>query len=101
GGTYLDLVMALLASACAAARQGQRDEALAPLDEVTALLLPTDDRLTPAVVSLARARVLEALGSDTARSDLAAAESALAALGLDASGWDTAFRLATGVIIPA
>jgi hypothetical protein len=97
GGTCFDLVYALLAAAGAAARRGDHKAALAPLDEAAALLLPTDDRLTPAVTALARARVLQALGSDQAGTELTAATAGFADLGTDAAGWDTAFRLATGL----
>jgi ATP/maltotriose-dependent transcriptional regulator MalT len=98
GGTYLDLVLSLLASACAAARSGEAEAAVSALDEASALLDATDDRVTPAVVALARARVLEALADPGAEVALRAARRQLDALGLPATGWDVAFRDATGAV---
>jgi ATP/maltotriose-dependent transcriptional regulator MalT len=98
GGTYMDLVLSLLGSACAAARMGDDDVAAADLDEATALLHATDDRVTPAVVALARGRVLEALGDPAADAVLHAARRDLDALDLPATGWDVAFRHATGAV---
>jgi tetratricopeptide (TPR) repeat protein len=98
GGTYMDLVLSLLGAGCAAARVGEGGVAVAHLDEAAALLEATDDRVTPAVVALARGRVLEALGEPAADSTLAAARRDLDALGLPATGWDVAFRHATGAV---
>jgi class 3 adenylate cyclase/tetratricopeptide (TPR) repeat protein len=98
GGTYMDLVLSLLGAGCAAARVGEGDTAVANLDEAAALLDATDDRVTPAVVALARGRVLEALGDPRSDAALQAARRNLDALGLPAAGWDVAFRHATGAV---
>ena len=71
---------------------------MAALDEAAALLHATDDRVTPAVVALARGRVLEVLGDPSADAALGAAQRELDALGLPATGWDVAFRHATGAV---
>lgn len=96
-GTYLDRVTALLAVACAAACVGDVDAAVAALDRADSLVAGTDDRLTAAIVVLARARVLEALGDPTAESVLDTARAALLDVSAPADGWDTAFRLASGM----
>lgn len=96
GGTYLDRVTALLASACVAAASGAERTALANLDEADAILASTDDRLSAAVAGLARARVCEALGRTDAEALLADAKAALVEVGATGDGWDTTFRLATG-----
>jgi class 3 adenylate cyclase/tetratricopeptide (TPR) repeat protein len=101
GGTYMDLVLSLMGAACAAARSNEAGAAVAALDEAAALLDATDDRLTPAVVALARGHVLEALDDPTAHRALASARDQLDALGLPATGWDLAFRHATGAVTAA
>jgi hypothetical protein len=98
GGTYMDLVLSLMGSACAAARVPEADVAIAALDEAAALLHATDDRLTPAIVALARGHVLGALGDPGAEAALQAARRELDGLGLPAAGWDVAFRHATGAV---
>lgn len=96
--TYLDRVNALLGLACAEARDGNAGVALASLEEAMALVDATDDVLTGGVVALARARVLEAAGSDGgADVALADADERLARVGTEAAGWDALFRLACGV----
>jgi hypothetical protein len=97
----MDLVLSLLGAGCAAARSGDEEAALGALDEAAALLEATDDRVTPAVVALARGRVLEALGDPAADDALAAARRDLDALDLPAKGWDVAFRHATGAVAGA
>jgi hypothetical protein len=100
-GTYLDLVLSLLGAACAAARVPEPEAAIAALDEAAGLLAATDDRLTPAVVALARGRVLQALGDPEADVALATARKALDALEVPARGWDVAFQHATGAVAGA
>jgi hypothetical protein len=90
-----------MGAACAAARSNEAGAAVAALDEAAALLDATDDRLTPAVVALARGHVLEALDDPTAHRALASARDQLDALGLPATGWDLAFRHATGAVTAA
>ena len=94
-------MLSLVGAACAAARVPEAEAAITALDEATSLLEATDDRVTPAIVALARARVLEALGDPTAGAALVAARRSLDALDLPASGWDVAFRHATGAVAGA
>lgn len=95
--TYLDRVEALLGLACAEARDGRTAVALASLDEATAIADATDDLLTGGIIALARARVLEAAGSDGgADVALADADARLARVATDAAGWDELFRIAAG-----
>ena len=54
----------------------------------------TDDRLDAAVLALAEAEALTALDADGASVAVDIAESQLGELGLEASGWRTAFALA-------
>ena len=97
GGTYLDRTYAALASACAAAAEGRERAAFTALARADGLLEPTDDRLTRAIARLARGRVLEALGRTEAELTLDGARVALAEVGAGGEGWDTAFRLASGL----
>jgi tetratricopeptide (TPR) repeat protein len=98
GGTYLDLATALVAHACAAARDGDRDDAVRALDEASSLLEATDDVVTPGVVALARARVLGALADPAAEAALGEARRRFDAVGLPAKGWDVALLDATGAV---
>ncbi|HVM52719.1 MAG TPA: adenylate/guanylate cyclase domain-containing protein [Acidimicrobiales bacterium] len=101
GGTYLDHATALMAESCAAAAAGDVDGALAALDATDQRVSPTDDDLVKAIAQLARARVLAAIGSPGADEVLAVAGAALAALAVDAQGWDAVFLAATGPVRPA
>ena len=101
GGTYLDHAIARLAAACAAAAQDDAEGALAGLDAADQVVSPTDDQLAKAIAELARARVLQAIGSPAADDVLVVARAALAELDIAADGWDTVFRLATGVGVHA
>lgn len=94
GGSYLDHAMADLALACAHAAEGDAVAARAALASVDDRLSPTDDDLVKSIAQLARARVLEALGSDDASDALAVARAALAELSVDGAGWDTIFQRA-------
>jgi class 3 adenylate cyclase/tetratricopeptide (TPR) repeat protein len=101
GGSYLDHTLGHLAAACAHAADGKAEEALAALDAADRRVSTTDDELVKAVSQLARARVLQAIESPSADDVLSVARTALAELGIDAAGWDTVFRLATGATAPA
>jgi hypothetical protein len=76
--------------------EGDEDGALAALSAADERVGATDDRLAKAVVLLARARVLDALGSASADDVLVEARAALIELGVTGDGWDALFRLATG-----
>jgi tetratricopeptide (TPR) repeat protein len=94
--SYLDRVIAGVAEAAAAAREGDAQAATLAVDRATRLVETTQDRLSAAVVALARARVLEALGDRFAAGAEADARQRFEALGITAPGWDLALRLATG-----
>jgi tetratricopeptide (TPR) repeat protein len=95
GGSFLDHTLAHLAAACAAARLGDTDGSLAALDAADRVVSATDDELAKAIAQLARARVLQAIGSPAAADVLAVARTALADLSVDGAGWDAIFRAAT------
>lgn len=100
--TYLDRVHALVGLACAEARAGDAPAALSAVDEAAVIADATDDVLTRGIVALARARVLDAAGSDQgADVALADADALLTRVGSDAAGWDHLFRLAAGTSAPA
>jgi tetratricopeptide (TPR) repeat protein len=99
--SYLDRVLAGMAEAAAAAREGDGAAAVAAIDRTSRVVEVTQDRLSAAVVARARARVLEVLGDPFAAGAAVDADERFAALGLDAPGWDLAIRLATGLNVPA
>jgi class 3 adenylate cyclase/tetratricopeptide (TPR) repeat protein len=101
GGSYLDHTIARLALACVAANEHDEPAALAALSVAEGIVGGTDDAMTKAIVLLARARVLAALGHANADDVLDEAHYVLAELGTDAAGWDTVFRQATGAGTPA
>jgi len=96
GGVYTDRALALMVEACAAAHDGDAAAVRAAVDGMTRLVSATQDRVTAAVVALAGARALAAVGDPFARGAEADARRRLDTLGIDAIGWDRAFRLATG-----
>jgi phosphoglycerate dehydrogenase-like enzyme len=93
-GSYLDHLEAWMARALAAAQLG--DEALAREACATALAVAdgTESPLDQALARLAHAHVLDALDDPDAPAARAEARDRLDALGLAATGWETAFRLA-------
>lgn len=101
GGSYLDHTIAFIADACASAAAGDRDGALAALDAADQRVSPTDDELAKAIAQLARARVLQVLGSPSADDVLVVARAALAELSVGGEGWDTIFLAATGATATA
>jgi class 3 adenylate cyclase/predicted ATPase len=101
GGSYFDHTIAALADACAAAAQRDKVGALDALDRADERVSVTDDELGKAIAQLARARVLQAVGADNADEVLGVARAALTELSVGGEGWDTVFRLATGLEAPA
>jgi tetratricopeptide (TPR) repeat protein len=93
-GSYLDHLEAWMARALACAQLG--DEACAREAGATALALAdaTESPLDQALARLAQAHVLAALDDSEAETVRTEARSRLDALGLAATGWETAFRLA-------
>ncbi len=94
--TYLDRVGARVALALGQTRAGRPAEARASFSLARAEADATEDRLAQALVRLAEAEALEAQGSPMAVGALAEAGSLLERLGLESTGWRTAFRLAAG-----
>jgi class 3 adenylate cyclase/tetratricopeptide (TPR) repeat protein len=95
-GSYLDRIRARVGAGLALARAGQAAEAAAHLDAALALADGTADRLSQALVRLARARGAAAVGAPTAAQDRAEAAARLDALGVEAAGWSTLFGAAAG-----
>ena len=93
-GSYLDHLEAWIARALAFAQRGDEDAAREACEIVLGLADTTESILDQAIARLARAHVLEALGARDAASARAEARSRLDGLGIAASGWETAFRLA-------
>ncbi len=98
--TYLDRVIASIGAGLALVRDHRSEEGMARLAEARATVAGTDDRIGAAVVALAEAVGAEAAGLDSAVERRSVAAIALARLGLTASGWETAFRLAAGIAAP-
>ncbi len=95
--TYADRIMAMLGGGLGQARIGEEDVAEAWLHTARELADGTEDLLLAAIVRVAQARAGQALGRADADADLQRAQLVLDAMGVDESGWDTAFRLAAGV----
>lgn len=94
--TYHDVAIAWIGHGLAATRLGQHDQARTAFDRAATLLASTNDRLTTALLGLARAHAATASGEPAAVDDLAAARAALAGVGVHAEGWEVVFGLATG-----
>ena len=77
-------------------RLQQGAEAEEAFAEATALVDATDDVLDQAITWLACGIGLDALGHADGVATLASARNRLAAIGIDAHGWENAFRLAAG-----
>jgi class 3 adenylate cyclase/tetratricopeptide (TPR) repeat protein len=92
--SYIDRSMALIALACASVQAGDTPAAIDALDRATRVVAGTQDRLTDAIVALARARVLEALDQPFAGGAEVEAQDRLMAIRIEARGWDNAIRLA-------
>jgi tetratricopeptide (TPR) repeat protein len=93
-GSYLDHLEAWMARGLAAAQLGDEERAREACATALALADGTESPLDQALARLAHAHALEVLRdpeADTARDE---ARARLDALGLAASGWETAFRLA-------
>jgi tetratricopeptide (TPR) repeat protein len=95
GASYLDKLTAGVAKGLALARDGDDTGALAALAEVRDAADATEDRVARALARLGEGFALETLGRDGGEA-LADASRRLGALGIDASGWYTAYREAAG-----
>lgn len=99
--TYGDLVIARCAVACAAARAGDDPAARLALDRAYEAVPLGGDRIHPTVVALAEAECLAALDAHDAHEAGVRATKAASAVGLDVTGWHTAFAAACGVLTPS
>ncbi len=95
-GTYLDRQGCDLAGAFARLQAGDGDGAVVAMEQALAHVDATEARLDQAIVRVARARLLIALGRPDAGVAEADSAAALAALGHDLWGWDRLFSLAAG-----
>jgi tetratricopeptide (TPR) repeat protein len=93
-GGYLDHLEAWMARALAAAQLGDDERAREACETALAVADGTESPLDQALARLANAHVLDALGDPEAAEVRLEARARLDALGLPASGWETAFRLA-------
>jgi tetratricopeptide (TPR) repeat protein len=93
--SYLDRFTAGVARGLALARQGD-EAAIDALAQVRDAADATEDRVARALARLAEGIGLDALGHDGEQA-LAEAASRLAALGVEADGWQVAFREAAGI----
>jgi class 3 adenylate cyclase/tetratricopeptide (TPR) repeat protein len=94
--TYLDRATGAVAAGLAFAAEGAAEEAARWLATAAAEVDGTGDRLAQAMVRIADAAALRALGDDGAEAAELEARSLLSALAIDASGWWCAFKLAAG-----
>jgi class 3 adenylate cyclase/tetratricopeptide (TPR) repeat protein len=90
--THLDLATVAVAEGLARARHRQ-PEAVATLDAALLAVDATEDAVAKAIVRLARAAALDALGSPAAGAARDEADARWADLGVDPAGWRTAFDL--------
>jgi class 3 adenylate cyclase/tetratricopeptide (TPR) repeat protein len=93
-GTYIDKMTVAIGRGFALLQLGRAAEAEDAWAEACALADATDDVLDQAIARLARGIGLRALGRPDAGQMLRDAEARLSSMGIDAHGWDTAFRLA-------
>jgi class 3 adenylate cyclase/tetratricopeptide (TPR) repeat protein len=94
GGTYLDVILALMAGGLAEAVRGEAEAATAALDEATTLADGAGDLVMQAVTRLAAAEAGVTLGRPGAGDDRSSAEARLDSLALGTTGWTTAIGLA-------
>jgi len=93
GGTYADRMFILWAESLAEMQTG-RGDGRAGVEAAHAIATSTDARLEHAIAALARASVLEALGSDDAPAVRDDAERQLSSLNVSGDGWRRVFTLA-------
>ncbi len=92
GGTYMDRITAAWGAAIAHAQLADPDAAIAAAQRAHDIAFGTESRVTRAIASLARSVVLNSLGAPGAGEAANEARLALHTLGIDATGWVTAFR---------
>ena len=89
--TYADRVLARLADACWRASTGDEVATRAALEQAETAIPPGGDRIHPFITATARAACLQKLGTDDADDACAHADALAAAMGIDRTGWRTAF----------
>ena len=94
GGTYLDVVLALVAGGLAEAVRGESEPSTAALDEAITLADGAGDLVMQAVTRLAAAEAGVTLGRPGCADNRAGAEARLESLALGTTGWTTAIGLA-------
>lgn len=94
--TYADHVIVRCAAACAAARVSDESASRLALDRAYEAIPLGGDRIHPTVVALAEAQCLVALQTDDAAAAEVRAIKAAGAIGIDTTGWRTAFAAACG-----
>ena len=94
--TYSDRVLARVAVAAAAVRNGDDAGAAVALERAQTGIPGGGDQVFPAIVAVAAAVFAEALDADDALERRAEAESALLRIGIPESGWWTALQAAVG-----
>ena len=95
-GTYIDKMMATVARGLALVRLERADEAESALADASRWWIALRTCSTRRSRDLARGIGLEALGKPDAARVLHDAQDRLTDIGIDAHGWETAFRLAAG-----
>jgi hypothetical protein len=98
---YFERVLAHLASAAAAVRLGDVGRARRSVDEAEREVAGTEDVVTAALVSRARAIVLAAVGHGGAAEAAALADRQAAAIGCPLAGWVDVLRAAVGATTQA
>ena len=93
-GTYADKAVAFEAKGLALAQQGDAEGAARVFQEGRAIVDATEDVVTQALVRLAEATALRAVGDRRAAAVAAAADEALDAIGLSDTAWRLAFSAA-------
>jgi tetratricopeptide (TPR) repeat protein len=94
--TYHDRLVAEIGAGLALARDGRASLSEERFDAAQAVVGPTEDRLSQALLMLARGRALEVLGSPGASDQIAEARTRLFAMGAGHDGWEAVFGQALG-----
>jgi len=94
--TYSDRVLARCAAACAAARIGDESGARVALKRAIDVIPDGGDRVNKVVVAVAESECLRVVGAKEAHDAHERARELAAAIGVDDSGWHTAFAVACG-----
>jgi hypothetical protein len=92
--TYLDRCVGAVARGFAEAHLGRPEESTAAFMTAAGTVDRTGDVLAQALVRLAHARAMQAVGDLEATAALSRAQDRLRELGIEAAGWDAAFCLA-------